>query len=68
MLNFLGPRLKRQNSQFRYCLPQEKVIIIVIIIIVIIILIIIIIIIVIFFFIHFYQRLITVPSFINLVK
>ena len=67
MLNFLGPRLKRQNSQFRYCLPQEKVIIIVIIIIVIII-IIIIIIIVIFFFIHFYQRLRTVPSFINLVK
>ena len=66
MLNFLGPRLKRQNSQFRYCLPQEKVIIIVIIIIVIII--IIIIIIVIFFFIHFYQRLRTVPSFINLVK
>ena len=61
MLNFLGPRL--QNSQFRYCLPQEKVIIIVIIIIIIII-----IIIVIFLFIHFYQRVRTVPSFINLVK
>ena len=60
MLNFLGPRL--QNSQFRYCLPQEKVIIIVIIIIIIII------IIVIFLFIHFYQRVRTVPSFINLVK
>ena len=59
MLNFLGPRL--QNSQFRYCLPQEKVIIIVIIIIIIII-------IVIFLFIHFYQRVRTVPSFINLVK